>query len=124
MTVEQNRRDLERHWDEFETHKGYAYTVLRPDGSKCLGCVYISPVKDNPDAAELAYWVIESELATDFDKHLLATLLDWFRATWPLDSVVLSHHQDNKRGIAIAEAQGLTRSDRADEDHAAFTWRR
>ena len=64
MTLEENRADLQRHWEEFLRREAYAYTVLSPDGTRCLGCVYINPPDEDAAAPEedgraatLAYWV-------------------------------------------------------------------
>lgn len=122
MTVDENRRDLVRHWTEFEERKGYAFTVLRPDRAKCLGCVYLSPDKENRTETNLAYWVIEDELATDLDTHLLTSTLNWIRTKWPIKTIAMSLHKENKRGIRIAEDLGLGRREQSDAEHVTFVW--
>ncbi|QDU69013.1 GNAT family N-acetyltransferase [Engelhardtia mirabilis] len=108
FTVAENRVDLERHWAEFEAREGYAYTVLSPDRSKCLGCIYLValPVPAD-DVAALAYWVIEPELATDLDRHLLESLTAWFERDWPLRRVCLIESAANPRGRALARELGF-----------------
>lgn len=41
FTLECNRTDLRGHHDEFVRHEAFAYTVLSPDHTRCLGCIYI-----------------------------------------------------------------------------------
>ena len=124
MTVDQNRRDLARHWKEFEERKGYAYTVLRPDRQKCLGCVYLSPAKDDHEGMELAYWVIEDELASDLDAHLLTSVIGWIRTKWPFETFVMPLHQDNQRGVRLAENLGLNKSKKPGDKNETYVWRR
>ena len=38
MTLEQNRGDLERHQRDFQTRKGFTYTVLDPESRSVIGC--------------------------------------------------------------------------------------
>ena len=107
FTLPENRADLQRHWDEFERREGYAYTVLMPDRSTCVGCVYLVPVPGGADdLAMLAYWVIEPELAYNLDAHLFESLLAWFERDWPFRRVAISTHAENERGHAIARAAG------------------
>ncbi len=108
FTLDENRRDLERHWREFENREGYAYTVLSPDRSRCLGCVYIvKPPLRGKDAAMLAYWTIEPELANDLDRALAGALIDWLEREWPFERVAFPTRASNARGVEIAESLGL-----------------
>jgi RimJ/RimL family protein N-acetyltransferase len=107
FTLEENRDDLARHWQEFVDREGYAYTVLSPDGSRCVGCVYLEALPGgSPDDAAMAYWVIESELEASLDRHLLDALGRWFEDEWPWRRVVLLNHPENGRGHDLAIALG------------------
>jgi len=123
FTTEGNREDLERHWMEFENREAYAYTVLTPDRSRCIGCIYLGPVESKPRAASLAYWVVADELTNDLDRHLLDTVLGWTESDWPFDEVILPTHTDNARGMMIAKERGLDEGPRAN-DRVRFVWRR
>jgi RimJ/RimL family protein N-acetyltransferase len=111
FTLEENRADLERHWKEFEAREAYAYTVLAPDRSRCVGCVYLRPLGHAAPAelpaTGLAYWVVEPEIASDLDVHLLESLLAWFQRDWPLETVAVAVHAENERGARIASRLGL-----------------
>src|SRR3990167_9459169 len=43
LTFRQDLIDLGWHQKEFQTRSSFAYTVMNPDESKCLGCMYIFP---------------------------------------------------------------------------------
>lgn len=127
FTVEQNRKDLERHWQEFVNNEGYAYTVLKPDGSECLGCVYLSPAKEQnlPEpVARLAMWVREDQLDGNLDKHLFDSVMRWIREDWPIETVVIKLHTDNERMIRLARKAGLTESPGENETQILFVWAR
>ena len=46
MTLDENRRDLERHASDFVDRTGFTYTVLAPADDTVIGCVYIYPGND------------------------------------------------------------------------------
>src|SRR5580692_2732294 len=43
LSFEQDLIDLGWHHKEFQMRRSFAYTVMSPDESQCLGCVYIYP---------------------------------------------------------------------------------
>lgn len=106
--LEQNRVDLQRHWDEFGAAEAYAYTVLTPDRSRCIGCVYINPFADLERRARVAYWVTEDQLESRLDEHLLIELVAWFEREWPLDTVQFPTHLEYQRGFDVAYVAGLS----------------
>lgn len=122
-TAEQNATDLERHWNEWQAREAYAYTVLDPDATRCVGCVYLNPDANEPRGVRMAYWVIESELENDLDAYLVDSVLDMIHRTWPVDVVTIAHPPQNPRGIEILEERGL---ERVGDDPASFVyqWRR
>ncbi len=115
FTLAQNLADLQRHEREHIERKAFTFTVLNPQGTQCLGCVYIVPVrpeetplcKDAAYAADVGFWVRESELASALDRHLLATLRDWFQAEWAFDRVLFTVSQQETRQATLLEAVGL-----------------
>ena len=49
MSLERNLEDLVRHARDFETRRGFTYSIL--DGDAVIGCVYIYPTdRDGHDA--------------------------------------------------------------------------
>ena len=117
FTLEENLADLERHEREHIERKAFTYTVLNPEGTRCLGCVYIVPVwaeaADIRGAAACAacvgFWVRASEIEHDLDKHLLAVLLEWFRSAWPFDCVLFTNYVADTRQAALLAETGLSR---------------
>jgi len=124
MTLEDNLRDLERHHGEFERGEAYAYTVLDPTGTACLGCVYLNPVPDRPRTLVMAYWVTEDQLERGTDQHLVATVLDRVERGWPVDTVVVPIPVQNERGSELLAGLGLEEEDAGGATRRVFTWRR
>ena len=128
MTVEENTADLQRHWTEFAMREAYAFTVLSPDRTRCLGCVYLNPERigfgDDPSVL-LAYWVVESELANNLDRHLVKSVLEWIRRDWPFKTVFLAPHIDDARarGLAVEfRMRPIEVSGEAVSDRTIFAW--
>jgi RimJ/RimL family protein N-acetyltransferase len=115
FTLSQNRDDLLRHEREHEERLAFTYTVLDLPGTRCLGCVYLTPLP--PEARPLAegaahavnvgFWVRASELSSDLDAHLLATLLEWLRAEWRFDCIVFTIAAGETRQGALLTGSGL-----------------
>jgi hypothetical protein len=55
LTLEQDRKDLVWHEDEFARRSSFAYEVMSLDETRLLGCVYIDPSKKQSFDAE-AFW--------------------------------------------------------------------
>lgn len=117
FTLAENRADLERHEREHERGEAFTYTVLAPDGARCLGCVYIVPVW--PEAVPLCgaaacaacvgFWVRASEWASDLDRHLLAELRRWLGTEWLFDCVLFTNYVADTRQAALLGETGLPR---------------
>lgn len=59
MTIEENYRDLKEHQDEFDKNEGFAYTIVTPDNTKCIGCLYIYPFPYGVYDSRVYYWFID-----------------------------------------------------------------
>jgi hypothetical protein len=122
FTLAENLDDLQRHEREHIERKAFTFTVLNLQGIRCLGCVYIMPVWPQVAqlcagatyAADVGFWVRTAELANDLDKHLLATLREWFASAWAFDCVIFTISQQEARQAAVLSEAGLER-------RAAFT---
>ncbi len=104
FTVEANRTDLTGLEQRHAAHRAFTYTVLDPDGTRCLGCVYVfpisatflvkstvTPVGDDEWAdveAVIFFWARRSQMETGMDKRLLAALRAWFNDEWELKRAV------------------------------------
>ena len=115
FTLAENLADLQRHEREHVEREAFTYTVLNPQGTRCLGCVYIVPLrleevplcKGAAYAADVGFWVRTSELTSALDQHLLTAVRDWFQAEWAFDCVLFTVSQQETRQIALFEAAGL-----------------
>jgi RimJ/RimL family protein N-acetyltransferase len=123
FSIAENYQDLKNHWKMFQERSSYTYIVLSPDREKCLGCIYMNPAGEN--GMNLSFWVIEEEVATGLDRHLLHRVFDWIEKEWPFETVHVAHHTDNRRGIRITEGLGLAiDEDASDENNEVFVWHR
>jgi hypothetical protein len=102
LTLEQNLIDLGWHQKEFQTRRSFAYTVVQPDESRVLGCVYILPTRKQGYDAEVYLWARQSELASGFEARLNGAVNDWISTHWPFDAVAYPG-----RGIALDEWRAL-----------------
>ena len=85
MTLEENRRDLERHARDFADRVGFTYTVLDPASRDVIGCVYIYPLPDSDDDARALSWVRASH--AELDTPLWRAVSEWLASDWPFSSV-------------------------------------
>ena len=86
LTLEQNLVDLGWHQKEFQIRRSFAYTVVRPDESCVLGCVYINPSRKQAFDAAILLWARQAELAGGLEQRLLDAVRSWIRASWPFRS--------------------------------------
>ncbi|WP_374686168.1 GNAT family N-acetyltransferase [Promineifilum sp.] len=88
FTLSENLQDLVEHGEEFEQRAAFAYTVLSPDGTMCLGCVYINPPRDYPTDARIYMWVRQSAHDQGLDPVLFHTVQTWIETSWPFARVM------------------------------------
>ncbi len=88
LTLEQDLIDLGWHQKEFQRRTSFAYTVMNLDESRCLGCVYIDPSKDEDVDAVIYLWVRQSEYEKGLDPILFQTVRDWIAKAWPFKNVL------------------------------------
>jgi hypothetical protein len=104
FTIEANRRDLADLERRHREHRAYTYTVVSPDGTRCLGCVYVFPTDATfltrarvtpigQDAwadvdAVVYFWMRLSCMRVEMDVRLLSALRTWFREQWGLERTV------------------------------------
>lgn len=105
FTLQLNRSDLKRHHNEFVRGEAFAYTILRRDRSRCIGCVYLERCVEI-EGAQLAFWVIDEAL--DIEAVLVTEVLQWVHRDWSINRVLIPLHETNTRGIAFALESGCT----------------
>lgn len=118
--LEENHETLAAHHREHEAGDAYTYTVESPDGSTCLGCVYLRPmawIKDaNPeelaavsdDAVVVAFWVRTSRVASGLERRLFEALKAWLSDAWNFPEVVFQARDIASDLVEMYEAAGLT----------------
>jgi len=84
-TVRENLIDLGWHQKEFELRRSFAYTVVAPDESEVLGCVYVDP-SDTHDA-RVRMWVRRSAWEDGLDPLLEQAVREWIATRWPFRDV-------------------------------------
>ena len=87
FTLEENLADLEQHQREFLAREAFAYTVVSPDESRGLGCVYINPAREAGIDARIRMWVRESEYEKGLDPLLFRAVKEWIEKEWPFEKV-------------------------------------
>lgn len=124
FTVEANRTDLTDLERRHAAHRAFTYTVLDPDGTECLGCVYVFPISATflvkstvtPVGADkwadveavIFFWVRRSRMQTGMDKRLLAALRRWFNEGWNLQRVVYVTNERFRQQLDLINRTDLT----------------
>jgi hypothetical protein len=93
MTIDDNRRDLERHAQDFAARAGFTYTVLDPERTAVIGCVYIYPDEDGGRAAAVTSWVRASHAELDIALRTLVSR--WLTEAWPFERVAYAEGHRN-----------------------------
>ncbi|WP_214403479.1 N-acetyltransferase [Pseudonocardia lacus] len=83
MTLADNLRDLQRHRRDFDTRRGFTYTVLTPDGD-VAGCLYIYPDRTTGTDAEVSSWLRADHAA--HEAEFRACVTTWLADAWPFDT--------------------------------------
>jgi hypothetical protein len=123
FTVEANRKDLIDLEQRHAAHRAFTYTVLDPDGTRCLGCVYVFPtsatflakatvipVGDDEWAeveAVIFFWARLSQIAMGMDERLLAALRAWFEEEWKLEKTVFVTSEQFTQQVDLLERTDL-----------------
>lgn len=87
LTLEQDLIDLGWHQKEFQRRTSFAYTVMDPTESECLGCVYFYPTRKSGYDAKVILWVRSSALEKGLDPILFQTVKKWIAEEWPFEKV-------------------------------------
>ena len=87
LTLEDNLIDLGWHQREFRMRHSFAYTVVSPDGERCLGCCYIYPSSDPDFDVDAHYWARQSRIGDPADTALGKAFRGWLARDWPFRRV-------------------------------------
>ena len=72
----------------FELRRSFAYTVVAPDESAVLGCVYLYPSETHDVRVKL--WVTGGAFAEGLDPVLEAAVREWVTSSWPFEQVTFA----------------------------------
>lgn len=87
LTLEQDLIDLGWHQKEFQMRSSFTYTVVAPDESRVVGCIYIFPFENGGYDAEVTMWVRSDTLESGLDQVLFRTVKSWINDDWPFEKV-------------------------------------
>ncbi|MGB5361335.1 MAG: GNAT family N-acetyltransferase [Eudoraea sp.] len=87
LTFEQDLIDLGWHQKEFQMRSSFAYTVVSPDETEVIGCLYINPTTKGDYDASISMWIRTSMLDKGLDAILFNSVKDWIERDWPFKKV-------------------------------------
>ena len=92
LTIEDDLIDLAWHQREFERQSSFAYTVMNPDESECLGCLYIVPPHFRPNVPEgaeavVSCWVTQKAYDAGLYAELYKAMKAWLEKEWPFNNL-------------------------------------
>ncbi|MET3807879.1 hypothetical protein ABIB25_004906 [Nakamurella sp. UYEF19] len=124
FTVEANRVDLVNLEERHGAHRAFTYTVLDPEGTSCLGCVYVFPTNATflakcavtavgPDhwadvEAVVYFWARLPQMELGMDERLLAALRSWFKDEWKFEKTVYVTSEPFTQQVDLIERTDLT----------------
>ena len=123
FTVAGNLEDLQRAEHRHVNREAFTFTVMNPNGTECLGCIYIFPrtarwlsqaettsIGDtdwvNYEAVVL-FWIRQSRLAAAMDRQLLNILCQWFEKEWTFDGHLFLTNEQFEQQVAMFEEANL-----------------
>ena len=80
-----NLADLGWHETEFRLRRSFAYTMVRPDESEVIGCVYLYPPADDEHDADVRMWVTRAAWDEGLDAELERAVREWVERDWPFE---------------------------------------
>lgn len=125
FTVAQNYQDLAMHQTEHEERVAFTFTVLTPDRSRCIGCVYMDDLTNvltfaSADPAQIAgvpdgsvavrFWATQPRLADDLDAQLFACIRSWLHEKWTFAHIFFRTNDRDQRQVDLFEGANLMRS--------------
>lgn len=96
LTFMDDQIDLGWHQREFENRTSFAYTVMLPDESKCLGCLYLYPPGHRSEFSkdadvDVSFWVTQEAYSRGLYKILYKVLDKWLKSTWPFKKIIYTN---------------------------------
>lgn len=124
FTLEDDLEDVAMLEQRHRAFHAFTYTVVTPDESECLGCVYLMP----PDARHyreatvtpiggarwedygtlVSFWVRTSRLGTGLDERLLAALRAWLAPYDRLGGILFVTNEQVGQQVTLLRSADLT----------------
>ena len=82
-TLLETLADLGWHEVEFKIRRSFAYTVVRPDETEVIGCVYLYPPADDEHDVDVRMWVTRQAWEEGLDAELERAVREWVERAWP-----------------------------------------
>ena len=128
FTLGDNLTVLQWHEREHEERIAFTFTLMTPDESECLGCVYVKPLPPSLVVAGaqlgnypacVSFWARQARVRDSLDARVLATLREWFATSWRFSGIVFrTSTHDPRQSWLFAEAGLLLRKGVESPDHA------
>lgn len=123
FTVEANLEDLQMMEQAHAERRRFTFTVMNPDETECLGCVYLMPMdaKMFADAeievvgeetwsahdATVHFWVRASRLADALDRRLLDVIRAWLEHDWGAPRCLIVTNEEFTQQVEMIEQTDL-----------------
>jgi len=96
LCIEDDLIDLAWHQREFELRSSFAYTVMNPTETECVGCFYLFPAGFRgkvPEACDVdvSFWVTQKAYDEALYLELYRSLKHWLAEKWPFKQVFWSN---------------------------------
>lgn len=125
FTLKENLEDLKGHEQEHLEKKAFTYTIINPEETLCLGCIYIRPLSQEiidigtcqpPTSvkdfftASIRCWIRESHSSREFSLNILKELNHWLEEKWYFNCVVLPVAKSETSQSKLYEELGFERA--------------
>jgi RimJ/RimL family protein N-acetyltransferase len=123
FTLEENLEDLQRHEQEHLEKKAFTYTIMNPEETFCLGCIYLNPLlpeeldlvnyqhpvaDEEAFAASVRYWIRESHASKEFNTMILERIIHWLDREWRFNCVVFPVAMADSMQTKLFDEVGLS----------------
>ncbi len=123
FTLAENLSDLTEHEAEHRARAAFTYTIMDPTETRCLGCVYINPLRRILEACPpqepamlpdetpyVTFWVRPDYPLLGLDARLFAALRAWFAAEWVFPHLLFMANEHETRHLRLYENAGLVQT--------------
>lgn len=95
LTIEEDLIDLSWHQREFEFKTSFAFTVMNPEETECLGCIYFYPPRTSMSDAKsddgvevnISWWLTQKMYDTGIYDQFCRDIKEWVEKEWPFKNV-------------------------------------